>query len=83
MTTQIAFKRIANTPENLRLAEDELDVNTLGLEEGQIVEERKTLQWLKDGSPLEFQAVDDPAGVGLNVDAEHHAGTEPNGENIA
>ena len=48
MTTNIAFGKISKTEENLRLAEQQLDQNTLGLEEGQIVEERKTLQWLKD-----------------------------------
>ncbi|KIM99143.1 hypothetical protein OIDMADRAFT_30781 [Oidiodendron maius Zn] len=48
MTTNIAFGKISTTEENLRLAEQQLDQNTLRLEEGQIVEERKTLQWLKD-----------------------------------
>lgn len=48
MTTNIAFGKISKTEENLRLAEQQLDQNTLRLEEGQIVEERKTLQWLKD-----------------------------------
>jgi hypothetical protein len=48
ITTDIAFGKTSKTEENLRLAEEQLDQNTLGLEEGQIVEERKTLQWLKD-----------------------------------
>jgi hypothetical protein len=48
MATDIAFGNHERTEGNLRLAEKELDENTLGLEEGQIVEERKTLQWLKD-----------------------------------
>jgi hypothetical protein len=48
MTTNIVFGKISKTEENLRLAEQQLDQNTLRLEEGQIVEERKTLQWLKD-----------------------------------
>jgi hypothetical protein len=47
MATDIAFGNHEKTEENLRLAEKELDENMLGLE-GQIVEERKTLQWLKD-----------------------------------
>jgi hypothetical protein len=34
------------TEENLRLAKEELDDNTLSLEELQIIEERKTLRWL-------------------------------------
>jgi hypothetical protein len=46
MTTEIAYRTIKNTKANLQLAEDELDKNTLGLEEAQIIEERKTLQWL-------------------------------------
>jgi hypothetical protein len=77
MTTEIAFNNIANTPENLRLAEEQLNLNTLGLEEGQVVEERKTLQWLRDGAPLEYQAEDDP--VVLTLDA----GARPNAENSA
>jgi hypothetical protein len=48
MATDIAFGNHEKTEENLCLAEKELDENTLGLEEGQILEERKTLQWLKD-----------------------------------
>jgi hypothetical protein len=48
MTTSIAFGNHERTEGNLRIAEKELDENTLGLEEGQIVEERKTLQWLED-----------------------------------
>jgi len=44
MTIDIAFRKISRTEKNLSLAEEELDRNTLGLEEGQIVEERKTLQ---------------------------------------
>ena len=48
MATDIAFGNHEKTEENLRLAEKELDENTLGLEEGQILEESKTLQWLKD-----------------------------------
>jgi hypothetical protein len=49
MTTNIAFGNIRKTDGNLQLAEDELDNNTLGIEEAQIVEERKTLQWLQVG----------------------------------
>lgn len=48
-----------STAENLRLAEEELDMNTLGLEEAFIVEERKTLQWLKEGAPLEHYVADE------------------------
>jgi len=48
MTTDIAFGKREKTEENIRLAEKELDDNTLDLETGQIVEERKTLQWLKE-----------------------------------
>jgi hypothetical protein len=48
MTTDIAFGNHERAEGNLRLAKKELNKNTLGLEEGQIVEERKTLQWLKD-----------------------------------
>jgi hypothetical protein len=48
MAIDIAFGKRERTEGNLRLAEKELDENTLGLEERQIVEERKTLQWLKD-----------------------------------
>jgi len=48
MATDIAFGNHERTDGNIRLAERELDENTLGLKEGQIVEERKILQWLKD-----------------------------------
>ncbi|KAF8858140.1 hypothetical protein BDZ45DRAFT_408744 [Acephala macrosclerotiorum] len=48
MTTDIAFGKREKTEENIRLAEKELDDNTLDLETRQIVEERKTLQWLKE-----------------------------------
>jgi hypothetical protein len=48
MVTDIAFGNHERTEGNIRLAERELDENTLGLEEGQVVEERKSLQWLKD-----------------------------------
>jgi hypothetical protein len=48
MAIDIAFGKRERTEGNLLLAEKELDENTLGLEERQIVEERKTLQWLKD-----------------------------------
>jgi hypothetical protein len=34
MTTDIALKKIDGTAEKLRRAEEELDLNTLGLEEG-------------------------------------------------
>ena len=48
MTTDIVFGKHEKTEENIRLAERELDDNTLNLETRQIVEERKTLQWLKE-----------------------------------
>lgn len=48
VTTDIAFGKREKTEENIRLAEKELDENTLNLEIGQIMEERKTLQWLKE-----------------------------------
>jgi hypothetical protein len=48
MTTDIAFGKREITEGNIRLAEKELDDNTLDLETGQVVEERKTLQWLKE-----------------------------------
>lgn len=48
ITTNIIFKNREMTEENIREAEKELDENTLNLEAAQIVEERKSLQWLKD-----------------------------------
>jgi hypothetical protein len=48
VVTNIAFGKLPKTRENLQLAEEELDENKLGLEEGQIIEERKTLQWLRE-----------------------------------
>jgi hypothetical protein len=36
------------TEGNVRLAEEELDHNTLGLKELQILEERKTIEWLRE-----------------------------------
>lgn len=62
MTIKIAFKEVALSAENLRLAEEELDLNSLGLEEGQIVEERKTLRWLKDGAHTELDVVEEEVG---------------------
>jgi hypothetical protein len=48
MATDIAFGNRERTEGNIHLARRELDENRLGLEEGQIAEERKTLQWLKN-----------------------------------
>lgn len=48
MTTDIAFGKRERTMENVLLAEKELDDNALDLEIGQILEERKTLRWLKE-----------------------------------
>jgi hypothetical protein len=43
---RLTERHLRLTERNLRLAEEELDDNTLGLEELQIVEERQTLRWL-------------------------------------
>jgi hypothetical protein len=48
MTTNIAFGKLEKTEANVRMAEKELDDNMLGLEEGQFMEKRKTLQMLKE-----------------------------------
>lgn len=48
MTTDIIFKDREQTEENIREAEKELDENMLNLEVRKIVEERKSLRWLKD-----------------------------------
>lgn len=47
MVTRIAFERLENNEENLRAAEEELDLNTLGKTEAEMVGERKTLARLK------------------------------------
>jgi hypothetical protein len=64
MTTNIAFGITRKTVGNLRLAKEKLDNNTLSLEEAQILEERKTLKWLWEGS-LEAQ-VAEGQGKGTN-----------------
>jgi len=44
----MAFLKIPRTEENLRLAEAELNQNTLNLTEDRISEERKTLLWVRE-----------------------------------
>lgn len=47
ITTKMVFDEREISEENVREAEKELDKNTLGLDALQIVEERKSLQWIK------------------------------------
>lgn len=55
MTTKIAVQYLENDEENLRAAQEELDLNTPEKTEAELVEERKTLARLKiesrDGLP--------------------------------
>jgi len=48
ITICIVFGQHARNEENIQLAQKELDGNDLDREEDQIVEERKTLRWLRN-----------------------------------
>ncbi|RDL38630.1 uncharacterized protein BP5553_02970 [Venustampulla echinocandica] len=77
MTTNMARGEREKTAENMQLAREELDQNTLGLPEGMLVEERKTLEWVeeefRDEQERERTLFRDSSGIGAAPYRRHRA----------